>query len=49
MRTFVSESGTRVTTDNKAEIKKMKACGWKEEKVKKQIFAKGLKEGRNFY
>ena len=48
-RTFISGSGTKVTTTDKAEIKKLKACGWLEIKPASQIFAKGLKDGKNFY
>lgn len=41
--------GKEVTTSDKAEIKRMKACGWQEVKQPKQVYAKGLKEGRTFY
>ena len=47
-RSFISGSGTKVTTSDKAEIKKMKACGWKEIKQPKQVFAKGLTDGKNY-
>jgi hypothetical protein len=47
-RTFVSGQGTKVTTNDKAEIKKMKACGWKEMKPVKQVYAKGLVGGKNY-
>lgn len=47
-RTFISGSGQEVTTSDKAEIKKLKACGWKEVKSQKQVFAKGLLDGKNF-
>ncbi len=47
-RTFVSGQGTKVTTTDKAEIKKMKACGWKEIKSIKQVYAKGLEDGKNY-
>jgi hypothetical protein len=47
-RTFVSGSGTRVATTNNAEIKRMKACGWKEIKSAKQVYAKGLEDGKSF-
>lgn len=48
MKTFISSEGTKVTTDNKADIKRMKACGWVEVKTVKQVFAKGLENGNNF-
>lgn len=47
-RTFISGSGTKVTTSNKAEIKRLKACGWKEVKQAKQVYAKGLTDGKNY-
>lgn len=47
-RTFISGTGTKVTTTDKAEIKRLKACGWIEDKAVKQVFAKGLTDGKNF-
>lgn len=47
-RSFISGSGKKVTTSDKAEIKKMKACGWKEIKQTKQVYAKGLTDGKNY-
>ena len=46
-RKFISGSGQEVTTSDKAEIKMLKSCGWKEVKSPKQSFAKGL-DGKNF-
>jgi hypothetical protein len=48
-KTFIAGSGTKVTTTDKAEIKKLKACGWIEIKPTKQLFAKGLTDGKNFH
>ena len=47
-RTFVSGDGQIVTTTDKSEIKKMKACCWKEIKPTKQVYAKGLQNGNNY-
>ena len=47
-KTFESGNGTRVTTSDKNEVKRMKACGWKEIKQAKQAFAKGLTDGKNY-
>ena len=47
-RTFVSGSGAEITTSDKAEIKRMKACGWKEIKKIKQTYAKNLTDGKNY-
>lgn len=47
-RTFISGNGKKVTTSNRDEIKKLKACGWKEVKQVKQVYAKGLTDGKNF-
>jgi len=47
-RTFESGSGARVTTTDKAEVKRLKSCGWREVKNTKQVFAKGLENGKNF-
>ena len=46
-RTFISGQGTKITTSDKSEIKRLKACGWKEAKTPKQVYAKGL-DGKNF-
>jgi hypothetical protein len=48
MRTFISGSGTKVVTADKAEIKRVKACGWKEVKSPTIFYAKGLMEGKNY-
>lgn len=48
MRTFIGGSGTKITTSDKAEIKKLKACGWQEVKATKQVYAKGLEDGKPF-
>ena len=47
-RTFTSGNGTRVTTTDKNEIKRMKACGWREVEATTQVFAKGLENGNSF-
>lgn len=47
-KTFISGTGTKVTTSDKAEVKKMKACGWKEVKSQKVFYAKGLQDGKNY-
>jgi len=47
-KTFISGSGKTVTTANKLEIKKLKACGWVEQKPIKQTYAKGLQNGKAF-
>jgi hypothetical protein len=47
-RTFESGNGTKKTTSDKAEIKMMKACGWKEIKTAKVTYAKGLENGSAF-
>jgi hypothetical protein len=47
-RTFDSGTGTRTTTTDKAEIKRMKACGWREIKTAKVFYAKGLQDGKNY-
>jgi hypothetical protein len=46
-RTFVSGAGSKITTSDAKEIKRLKACGWKEIKTPKQVYAKGL-DGKNF-
>lgn len=49
MKKFQKPStGEIITTRDKAEIKMMKACGWKEIKPVKQYFAKGLSDGKTF-
>ena len=47
-KTFISGTGTAITTANKSEIKKLKACGWLERKPVKKVFAKGLQDGKAF-
>jgi hypothetical protein len=47
-RTFISGQGTKITTSDKVEVKRLKACGWKEIKTPKQVYAKGLQDGKNF-
>jgi hypothetical protein len=47
-RTFISDSGTKVTTTDNAEIKRYKACGWRELKPTKIYYAKGLSDGKTF-
>jgi hypothetical protein len=46
--TFISGSGAKVTTADKAEIKRLKACGWKQVKVTAKVYAKGLTDGKSF-
>ena len=46
-KTFIGSSGQEITASCKDEIKRLKACGWKEVKSPKQVFAKGL-DGKNF-
>lgn len=42
MKTFQSPNTDKiVSTSNRAEIKKYRACGWKEIKDRKPIFIKG--------
>jgi len=41
-------TGATVETTNKADIKMMKACGWKELKTSRQVFANGSKTGQRF-
>jgi hypothetical protein len=47
-KTFISDSGTKITTSDKAEIKRLRACCWKEVKPTKQVYAKGLESGNSF-
>jgi hypothetical protein len=47
-KTFISDSGTKITTSDKAEIKRLRACGWQEVKPTKQVYAKGLESGNSF-
>ena len=47
--TFVSGQGTKITTSDKAQIKKMKACVWKKVKDPKVFYAKGLVDGKNYF
>jgi hypothetical protein len=48
LRTFVSSEGTVIQTADKSEIKRLKACGWLERKSAKQVFAKGLENGKSY-
>lgn len=49
MKTFINPTtGQKVITSDKAEIKMMKACCWKQVKAVKQVFAKGLVNGNSF-
>lgn len=48
-KTFISGSGCIVATKDKGEIKKLKACGWKEMRKPKTHFTKGLQHDNNFY
>ena len=47
-RTFTYGVKT-VTTSDKNEIKRLKACGWIEAKKVELVFAKGLKNGNNHF
>jgi len=47
-KTFISGSGTKITTSDKAEIKRLRACCWKEVKPTKQVYANGGTSGSVF-